>query len=226
MHKTAEDFLCYYRAQAVFFDWDGTLVNSLPFLVKCHNYAHDKLEKARITEQDFEKYFGMPRDELYQDLYGKDAQKGTELFEEYYTQNHLSNINVLSGVDEMLKAFHEKNIAMGVVSNKRGDFLRQEVEYLGWDSFFKSVVGALDTDESKPSAMPLLKGFELAGVDCEKKNILYVGDTTVDLEAAKNAGCPVALLCFDSADAVPHENAFYFENIEQFYKNFILSLAN
>jgi phosphoglycolate phosphatase len=57
----------------------------------------------------------------------------------------------------LLKIGADLGIVMGVVSNKKAQFLRQEIEGFGWGGYFKAVVGAGDAPRDKPAADPLIK---------------------------------------------------------------------
>lgn len=84
-------------------------------------------------------------------------------------------------------------VPMAVVSNKHGDLLRKEVDVLGWGQFFYSVIGSYDTPEDKPSATPLLHALSIKKINpCPR--IWFVGDSLIDMNCAKNAGCtPVSV---------------------------------
>ncbi len=176
--------------KAIFFDWDGTLVDSLAFLTQAHNHVRDKLGMPAFTEQDFLHYFGMPRDKLYADIYGDNAMAAKGIFEAYYHAHHLDAIVVAEGAHEFLQFAHEKGIVLGVVSNKKGDFLREEVRHLGWDRYFDDrIVGAGDALHDKPEPDPLLMGIDGLGYSLPIQEIWYIGDTEVDLLCSTRVGC-------------------------------------
>lgn len=177
------------KPEAVLFDWDGTLVDSLAFLTGAHNKVRQSLGIGPdLTKEEFHYYLGMPRDVIFRELYGKQAEEGKAGFAEYYNHNHLKDIHLIDGAEKLLQTLARQNIPMGVVSNKRGDFLRAEVAHLGWDRYFKSkVVGAGDTKEDKPSPVPLLYALSLLPENIENGKIWYVGDTEIDLKCANAA---------------------------------------
>jgi phosphoglycolate phosphatase len=84
-------------------------------------------------------------------------------------------------------------IYMGVVSNKKGDYVRKEAEHLGWSSFFGSIVGAFDALRDKPATEPV--GMALTGSGIEAGNaVWFAGDADIDLQCAINADCVPILL--------------------------------
>lgn len=177
------------KPSAVFFDWDGTLVDSLAFLTNVHNEVRTKLGIfPELSKKEFKPYLGKPRDIIFQELYGDKAEQGKDGFAECYLKNHLNDIHLIDGAQEFLDVLCKQNIDLGVVSNKRGDFLRQEIEHLGWNTYFHDrVIGSGDTAEDKPSATPLNFAISLLGKKIDDERIWYVGDTDIDLQCAKNA---------------------------------------
>jgi phosphoglycolate phosphatase len=80
-----------------------------------------------------------------------------------------------------------------VVSNKRGVTLRKEARHLGWDSLFRSLVGATDAPRDKPAPDPVYLALERAGPPAAGE-VWFVGDTDIDMLCAVRAGCVPVLL--------------------------------
>lgn len=175
--------------KAVFFDWDGTLVNSLAFLTKAHNYAKTQMGLPLFAgDHEFQPYLGMPRDALYADIYGARGEEAKVHFETYVHQYHTEGVKPLKGAAELLELLYDIGIPCGVVSNKRSVFLREEIKTFGWERYFKAVVGAGDAPEDKPSAAPLLFALEKSGLGVDISDVWYIGDTEFDVACAKRAG--------------------------------------
>lgn len=177
------------KPKAVYFDWDGTLVDSLAFITKAHNHVRRSLGiTPELTKEEFHYYLGMPRAVIFSELYKERADEGETAFVQYYNDNHLSDIQLIEGAQNLLETLDAQGITLGVVSNKRGNFLREEINHLGWDKYFGTrVIGSGDTAEDKPSAMPLEHGLSLMSEKLNKNDIWYVGDTDIDLQCANNA---------------------------------------
>jgi len=100
----------------------------------------------------------------------------------------------MQGAHDLLCYLCKKSIPMAVISNKRGDALRQEVKAMQWDSYFFTVVGAGDAERDKPFADPLVYALDRhADLVCGA-DIWFVGDSCVDKECAHNAGCTSVLI--------------------------------
>lgn len=173
---------------AVFFDWDGTLVDTYEFLSAAHSYVLVQLGFPPFTEGEYKKYFGKPRDILYKEIYKEKHEEAREHFQKYVTEN-AHQVHMLDGARDLLDVLKLENIPMGVVSNKLGSLVIREIEKFGLDGYFKVVVGGGEASSDKPSGAPLLLALERAGIDPKTRNVWYVGDTENDLACAKEAGC-------------------------------------
>ncbi|MEZ5813524.1 MAG: HAD family hydrolase [Alphaproteobacteria bacterium] len=177
------------RPKAVFFDWDGTLVDSFAFLHGAHNHTRAQFGMEPFALEVFEGYFGKPREQLYEDIYGREnieAAKGH--FENYVYAHHMDQLEPICGAQEVLDVFKTLEIPCGVVTNKKRALVEAEIAHYGWQDYFSSVVGAGEAEADKPSSAPLLLGVERAGFDFAFSDIWYVGDTDNDLACANDAG--------------------------------------
>ncbi len=179
--------------RAVFWDWDGTLADSYGFLNDAHNHTLETLGFDKFQEGEYRRYFGKPREKLYPAIYKDKCDDAMSVFQKYVLENS-HKIQVLRGSREVLELFHQKNITMGIVSNKKSSFIMKELEYLGWNKYFKVVIGSGDAKADKPSGAPLLMAIEEGGVSYDPYDVWYVGDTENDLACAKNVGCHAVFL--------------------------------
>lgn len=180
--------------KSVFFDWDGTLVDSLGFLFKAHNKVREMLGYPLWTRAEYAENVIYSTRKLYPRIYGKRSDEAREMLYTYIADNHIDNIEVIDGAEAMLKALHARGVPMGVVSNKRHDVLRREVEHLGWESYFGVYNGAGAAAADKPSGVPLLHALNEYPGGLDVAHAIYVGDTESDLSCAREAGCPVVFI--------------------------------
>ncbi len=179
--------------RAVFWDWDGTLADSYGFLNDAHNHTLETLGFDGFKEGEYRQYFGKPREILYPAIYKDKCNDAMEVFQGYVLENS-HKIQVIDGSHEVLEFFHQKNIDMGIVSNKKSSFIVKELDYLGWSKYFKVVIGSGDAKFDKPSGAPLLMALEKSAVSHDLDDIWYVGDTQNDLACAKDVGCHAIFL--------------------------------
>ncbi len=181
--------------KAIFFDWDGTLVDSYQFLVDAHGAVRGRFGLPLFEEGEYEQYFGKPRDVLYRLIYGEGNYEQAKIwFQDYVLAHHIDALKPIKGAGELLAVVQDMNIPMGVVSNKKSDFIRKEAEKFGWESYFESITGAGDAAQDKPAVDPLVLGLCNAGLSLGGEDIWFVGDTDSDLKCAQDFGCVSVLL--------------------------------
>lgn len=177
--------------KAMFFDWDGTLVDSVDFIRNAHNAARSQLAMPALSAEDFKPFFGMPRAILYEKLYGEQAGQARQYFDEYVQANHIKDIKTAPGAGELVEWLASTGIKAGVVSNKKSEFIKAEILNFGWDQVFEIVIGSGDCAKDKPAPEPLLSAINQTQThDLEAHEIWYIGDTQTDQMCAYQAGYP------------------------------------
>ncbi len=183
------------QPKAVFFDWDGTLVDSFAFLHAAHNHTRAQFGMEPFELEVFEGYFGQPREKLYAEIYGPEnieAAKGH--FEAFVYANHADGVKPIDGSADILKTLKQLGIPCGVVTNKKQELVSAEIKNFGWQDHFVSVVGAGEAEADKPSPAPLLLAIERADLNLPANDIWYVGDTDNDLVCSNEAGVKTILI--------------------------------
>ncbi len=183
--------LILHRPAAILFDWDNTLINgwaaiaaALNAVFRRHGMAEWSAAQAQANVR------GSLRD-TFPDMFGPAWEQDANLFYTTLQVEHLAHLRTMPGAEALLDA--AAAVPRAVVSNKTGVFLRREVSHLGWDHHFGAVVGAGDAAADKPDAAPLLLALDRLGVQPGNR-VWYVGDTALDMRAARAAGCCAVLL--------------------------------
>lgn len=215
------------KYSAVFFDWDGTLVDSLDVIVRAHNHVR---EAFGLEPWEMIDYFGTASQsagDLYPKIYGAESGRAITLLYDYLGKNHLDYTKPLNGAEDLLKALKTKNIVMGVVSNKRHEVLNTEIDHMGWRPYFAAVVGAGHAKADKPDPAPLQLAIKEAGIAGDLSALLYVGDTETDLKVASGTGCDSALLLHGRTDMQPlierYKPVYVTQDVPGFQKAFLSS---
>jgi phosphoglycolate phosphatase len=187
--------------RAIIFDWDNTLVDSWKTIHQALNatLTHFGLEPWSLdyTKANVQKSM---RDS-FPELFGNQWEQAGEYFYDQYEAIHIETLMPLEGAEQTLLALKRKGIYLAIVSNKKGNYLRQEVTYLGWDSFFGQIVGALDADQDKPAVAPVKLALNASGIGIGS-NIWFAGDSEVDLECAYNSNCVPILIRKNAPEAL------------------------
>ena len=199
--------------RGVAFDLDGTLVDSAPGLTAAVDSALYALELPTAGEARVVTWIGNGADVLMQRALawslqeratqraaqGKPAIDGADipqeeqqrmlrkLFDRYYADVAEEGSHLFPAVADTLAALHEKGLPLGLVTNKPTPFVAPILASLNIDRYFSMVIGGDDVQNKKPHPEPLLRVAEKLGV--APADMLFVGDSRNDIQAAAAAGC-------------------------------------
>lgn len=174
----------------VIFDLDGTLLNTLQDLVDsvnfslyAHNFPKRTLSEIRMFLGNGYKYLishavpeNTPESKIAEVL---------DTFKSYYQEHCLDTTKPYAGIWEMLQELKKKGIKMAIVSNKGNDAV-QELTQRFFEELIPIAVGESAKVRRKPSPDTVWAAMQQLG--SEKSESVYVGDSEVDFETAKNAG--------------------------------------
>ncbi len=172
----------------IIFDLDGTLVNSLEDLHRCTNYILRQFGCPERSLEEIRQFVGNGARRLIQlALPGKEDDPPLETVLEAYQTYYNAVCNegttrVYPGVLEALAAIREK-YPVAVVSNKPDGAVRALCRDFFGDIY---ALGVTPDCPRKPDRAMVDRAMEAIGVD----TCVYVGDSEVDVETAKNAGVP------------------------------------
>lgn len=179
--------------KAVIFDWDNTLVDTWRVCYEALNHTCHTLQFPLVSLEDFYNQPHLSVKDSFPQRFGEEATTAEACFYQYLRKEHLNSLRPMPGAEKLLQILKGKEVYLGIVSNKQGDYLREEVRHLGWEHYFEKVIGSRDTPEDKPSALPLLTLLQDSPHEAGH-DVWFVGDSAVDTLCARNAGCvPVAV---------------------------------
>ena len=167
------------RLKAIVFDLDGTLLNTLEDLADATNWA---LRKNGMPERALAIERAVPDGEenpLFEQTF--------EDFKRYYVVHCQDKTSLYDGVGEMLRALKERGFKLAIVSNK----LQAGVDEL-YDRYFRDTVAVAIGERPEIQRKPAPDMVELAlrALGVAKEEAVYVGDSDVDLQTARNSGLP------------------------------------
>ena len=180
------------RYPFVFFDLDGTLLNTLDDLCDSVNTVLTRHGLPCITREETAGFLGNGAGWLIHCALPKgiDAKLEKEILSEYkpyYAAHCCIRTAPFPGVMEMLSALQAAGARMAVVSNKPDGAVR-ELSELFFGALMEEAVGEMPEIRRKPAPDTI---FEvMRRMDAAKEESVYIGDSEVDLEMAKNCGLP------------------------------------
>ena len=181
------------RPRAVIFDWDNTLVDSWACIRAAMNATLKAMGHVEWGMEETKDRVALSMRDSFPTLFGERWTEARDIFYASFSAIHIDYLRPLPGATAMLEALAGMGVALAVVSNKNGGFLREEARHLGWDKLFGRVVGATDAAADKPSPAPVLLALESSGV-APGADVWFVGDASVDMECALNSGCTPILM--------------------------------
>lgn len=172
---------------AIFFDVDGTLVDSRKDITIAMNHALTKLGLQTRREDEIVSYVGTG----VRDLIKKSLGAGNEsrinecvrIFSDYYLNNSTRHSALYPHVREVLEYFKDKS--KYILTNRYSRFADATLRGFGIRDYFKGVLGGDDEACLKPSACVLDKFFQESGID--RKKVIIVGDMAIDIMTGKNS---------------------------------------
>lgn len=183
------------KKKAVLFDLDGTLLDTVYGIAKAANGA---LANMGFPEHPVEEYNYFVGDGL-QVLIERIVPQGTsrseitgcvDAFERQYIHCCGDKTAPYPHILEMLYNLADKNIALGVLSNKPHDFTSKMVEQYFTDVPFQYIAGQQQGIAKKPD--PAGVWLALDNMKVYSGDTLFVGDTSVDMQTATNSGMVAA----------------------------------
>lgn len=186
------------KIQLVLFDFDGTLVDTAPDLVRAANLYLKSKSMEPLNEAQIRNEIGMGLRRFIVEIYpekNKDEEFRKRIEKEFidvYEQEYLHSPRVFDGLREFLYEFDGQ---IGIVSNKRERFIRPILQKLELDKHpWVRIVGGDTYANMKPHPEPFLRVIEAAGVTPEET--LIVGDGHPDVEGALAIGSPSVVVGF------------------------------
>jgi len=175
--------------RGVVFDHDGTLVNSLPVVVKASN---ETMKAFGFAEGTFERIVAdmvYPTAPRLGRLAGVEDPERHQRMAEVYGRLALehSELAVLyPGIETLLASLETRGVPQAVVSNSQRIFIETILRRLGVAGRFACMVGECDMPAPKPDPTGLFDAIRTMGV--APGEAVFVGDSCTDLETARQAG--------------------------------------
>jgi len=185
--------------EAVFFDLDGTLVDSAGDIRTAANRALIDLGLPARTDSEIRRFIGDGVVKLMEramgDATGVEAVAAAELFRAHYDACLLETTTFFDGITEMLD---QLSPPLSVVSNKPESCCRRILEALGQGRRFRLIAGGDTFPRPKPDPQPLIEMARTLGVD--PRAAWVVGDGRQDMRAGRAAGCHTVGVLWGQSD--------------------------
>ena len=184
------------KVDAVIFDLDGTLIDSIDIYFAIVENALEKLQLPAVSRnqilaaaesENFNWELVLPQEVL--------KRKQTVIDEAWAVINEIAprmfadNVEIIRGADRIVKYIASNGIKIGLATSTQRRYLKIKMEPLrhaGVDELFDVIITSDDVEKRKPAPDPLIACAKK--LDLQPKNCVYVGDTATDIKAGKAAG--------------------------------------
>ena len=178
--------------KTIIFDLDGTLLNTLADLSSSVNYALSQHGLAERSQAEVRQFLGNGIRRLIEQSVpaGTDEQKTEDVFQTFrshYLEHSLDQTRPYDGIEELLHQLNDMKVATAIVSNKLDPAVKELHQHFFSDTI-RVAIGETKTIRRKPAPDMVDECIRL--LECDRQTCLYVGDSEVDLQTARNAGLP------------------------------------
>ena len=177
------------KYENIFFDLDGTLIDSGEGIMNSVQYA---LKKFGIEERDRERlrlFIGPPLIDSFMRYYGFDhdmAVKGVEYYREYFAPKGIYENRPYDGIPEMMQALKDEGKKLYLATSKPEPYATEIVRHFGLLGFLDGLYGSTMTEERTKKDEVIAYALEKTGID--KSEVIMVGDRNHDIIGAKVNG--------------------------------------
>lgn len=178
--------------KAVIFDMDGTLLDTLEDLYLSANASLVQFGFPEKTLEEIRQFVGngainLMRRAVPEGEKNHHFEDCLQTFRKYYGEHLNDHTRPYDGIPELLQKLSEEGVPMAIVSNKP-DFAVRELNERYFGGRIRTAIGESEGVRRKPAPDTVEQAAKELGVRME--DCIYVGDSEVDLETAKNCGIP------------------------------------
>jgi pyrophosphatase PpaX len=171
--------------KAILFDLDGTLLDSVPTILKSNRQVCAVLG-IPYDEAWVRSLIGIPLSVQAGMIANGRETEFTDTYRKVYRRHQEPGIHLFPRTIEMLDALRSRGCLTGLVTSKAASGTQRCIESTGMGGKFDAVITADDVENPKPHPEPLIRALKSLGVSAEES--LYVGDSFFDAQSAEKAG--------------------------------------
>jgi phosphoglycolate phosphatase len=184
--------------RAAIIDLDGTMVDTAPDFQIAINRMREELHLAPLALETITDFVGKGSENLMRRVLGVDfeaseVERRFELalqrYQHHYLQINGDHSELYAGVHEGLLAMKKGGVRLACVTNKPIAFARPLLEKKGLIDSFEVIYGGDSLAHKKPHPLPMLTVCN--DFDLQPDQVVAIGDSSNDSEAARAAGCRV-----------------------------------
>lgn len=191
--------------KAIIWDLDGTVLDTLEDIKNAVNITLKELGyELEYTYEDVKHMIGNGSYKLWEratnplSLSKEELEQTHIIYLRHYLEEQGKNTHPFKGEKQFLKKLKKQGIKLFIYTNKPHHLAIDIISKTYGDDFFELVVGHKEGMKVKPNGNIIDEICRLYSLN--KSDILYVGDSKVDIETARNANVDVGLVTFGYED--------------------------
>jgi HAD superfamily hydrolase (TIGR01509 family) len=212
--------------QYIFFDFDGTVVNSIPAIICAVKETFSDFAFPEPDEAEIKRYIGVPlktyfpylAPEFYQRHDPEEIMKHyRRLYEEKYSATH---VTLYDGMKGLLTELKNQQCKLGIVSSKYTEPIYMNMDQLEITEFFDAVIGCDQVRLYKPLPETVFACAQKLGIE-DIRQAIVIGDSPKDIEMGQRAGCTTCAVPWGAGTPEELKTSkpdFYVESIKELHK--------
>lgn len=188
------------RYRAVFFDFDGTLVNSGPGIILTLQTLIEDLHLRPLNDEQINSLIGPPIHVAFPEMFGirdeEELEKVVAAYRRIFEEVALPQLTAFPGIPELLRDLAEAGVITAVASCKTQSVCDSQAELTGIRPYLRIICGARPERQLFEKADILQEALALSGAG--KEESIMVGDRMFDLIGAHAVGLPVIGVTYGS----------------------------
>ena len=172
--------------QAVLFDLDGTLVDSLDLIIMCWQHTTEQHLGYRIAREQVLPTIGRPLGECLDELAPGQGEVMLAIYRAYNLEHHDHLIRLPDGTHAMLQALRDRGLRTGLVTAKGREIAGLALVRFDLGSLLDVLVTHESTPHHKPHPAPVLFACDALGLP--PAAACFVGDSVFDIQSGRAAG--------------------------------------
>ncbi|MEK4229445.1 HAD family hydrolase [Solibacillus sp. FSL H8-0538] len=187
--------------QTFIFDFDGTLADSKQCSVLATQQAFQAMDLAVPTTECIEYYMGIPIEQSFKEMASTSLDDVAfeallNAFRQAYKELENDTLTVFPYIPKVLRILKEHNKSLYVVSSKKSDVLRRNLQTLHIAQFFDDLIGSDQVEHYKPHPDGILK--LVARHQFKLEDAVMIGDAIFDIQMGQAADCRTCAITWGS----------------------------
>ncbi|MBP2667068.1 MAG: ppaX [Firmicutes bacterium] len=183
--------------QGVFFDLDGTLLDTTPLIIKSFQHAFQTHFHREINLADIQPYMGKPLRAAMEVMAPGEEDAVIATYRSFNNIHHDQLAGIFEGVHDTVKTLHDAGIALAIVTSKTSTMARRGLRLFNIEQYFTAVIGVDESVRHKPEPEPVLTAIRQTGLTAAE--CIMIGDSAHDILSGQGAGVKTAAVRWSEA---------------------------